>query len=96
MPCSSCVDKIQENLIQNGILKSNIHISYETGTVIVNTDQPSSLISNYIEKTGMKAVLKGYGSATSRTILLFNLYYSNNNVFCFIEVTKTWALLLLY
>lgn len=89
MTSSSCVDKIQENLIQNGILKSNIHISYETGTVIVNTDQPSFLISNYIEKTGMKAVLKGYGSATSKTIFLSNLYYNNNNIFGFIKVTKT-------
>uniref|UniRef100_A0A2S2NRQ3 Superoxide dismutase copper chaperone n=1 Tax=Schizaphis graminum TaxID=13262 RepID=A0A2S2NRQ3_SCHGA len=64
MSSPSCADKIQDQLSQNGISKSDIHISYETGTVIVTTDQPSSLILNSIEKTGIKAVLKGYGSAT--------------------------------
>lgn len=63
MSSSCCADKIQHQLSKNGISKSDIHISYETGTVIVTTDQPSSLILNSIEKTGIKAVLKGYGSA---------------------------------
>ncbi|CAI6365935.1 unnamed protein product [Macrosiphum euphorbiae] len=64
MSSPSCADKIQDQLSQNGISKSDIHISYETGIVTITTDQPSSLILNSIEKTGIKAVLKGYGSAT--------------------------------
>jgi len=73
MSCKSCVDKIQEQLNNDGISKSDIHISYETGTVTVNTNQPSSLVLNSIEKTGMKAVLKGYGSATCK-IIYFNCF----------------------
>jgi len=68
MACKSCAAKIQEQLNNDGILKSDIYISYETGTVTVNTNPPSSLVLNSIEKTGMKAVLKGYGSATCKTI----------------------------
>lgn len=67
MSCLSCVDKIQEQLSNNGISKSNISISYENSTVTVITDQPSSIILNSIEKTGFRAVLKGYGSATRKT-----------------------------
>lgn len=67
MSNESCVDKLQEQLSHNGVSKSDIHVSYEIGTVTVNTNQPSSLILNSIEKTGMKAVLKGYGSATRKT-----------------------------
>lgn len=58
-----CADKILEQLNQNGISKSDINISFENGTVTVNTDQPSSVILDSIEKIGFKAVLKGYGSA---------------------------------
>lgn len=64
MASLSCANKILSELNQNGISKSDIHISYETGIVTVNSDQPSSLIQNAIEKTGSKAVLKGCGSAT--------------------------------
>lgn len=66
MSSTYCIDKILKQLNQNGISNSNIHISYETGTVTVTTDQPSSVVLNSIEKTGMKAVLKGYGSATRK------------------------------
>lgn len=66
MPSLSSVDKIQEKLKENGVLKSDIHVSYETGTVIVNTDQPSSIILDAIENTGTKAVLKGLGSSTCK------------------------------
>lgn len=70
MSDKSCVDKIQKQLVHNGISNSDIHISYETGTVTVNTNQPSSNILNVIEETGMKSVLKGYGSATRKVIYL--------------------------
>jgi len=75
MSSPSCADKIQDQLSQNGISKSNINISYETGTVTVTTDQPSSLILNSIEKTGIKAVLKGYGSATCKNYIIQSLFY---------------------
>lgn len=68
----SSANKILSELSQNGISKSDIHISYETGIVTVNSDQPSSLILNAIEKTGSKAVLKGCGSAIRKNYL-FNL-----------------------
>jgi len=66
-----CADKILKQLVQNGISKSDIHISYETETITIKTDQPSSIILNSIEKTGVKAVLKGYGSATRMIIMFF-------------------------
>lgn len=69
MTSVSCANKIQEQLIHKGIPKSDINISYETGIVTVNTNQPSSLILNSIEQTGIKAVLKGYGSATRMAII---------------------------
>lgn len=75
MSSPSCADKIQDRLIQNGISKSDIHISYETGIVTIATDQPSSLILNSIEKTGMKAVLKGYGSTTCKNYFVQSLLY---------------------
>lgn len=75
MSCSSCADKILDQLNQNGISKSNINISYKSGTVTVNTDQPSSVILNAIEKTGSKAVLKGYGSATRKKWFFFFQYF---------------------
>jgi len=75
MSSPSCADKIQDQLSQNGISKSDIHISYEAGTVTVTTDQPSSLILNSIEETGIKAVLKGYGSATCKNYI-FSLYFT--------------------
>lgn len=72
MSSLSCADKVLDQLNQNGIPKSDIHISYKTGTVIVNTDLPSSLIQDAIEKTGNKAVLKGYGSGTCKMINFYN------------------------
>lgn len=73
MLSSLCANKILNELNQNGISKSDIHVSYETGIVTVNTDQPSSLILNAIEKTGSKAVLKGYGSASKQYVI--NIYF---------------------
>ncbi|XP_025410506.1 copper chaperone for superoxide dismutase isoform X3 [Sipha flava] len=60
---SLCADKVLDKLNQNGISKSDVQICYKTGTVIVKSDLPSSLILNAIEKSGYKAVLKGYGSS---------------------------------
>jgi len=78
MSSPSSADKIIDQLNQNGISKSDIHISYGTGIVTVTTDQPSSLILNSIEQTGMKAVLKGYGSSTckesSRSVFILHSY----------------------
>jgi len=77
MSSPSSADKIIDQLSQNGISKSDIHVSYGTGIVTVTTDQPSSLVLNSIEKTGMKAVLKGYGSSTCKesSHSVFILYY---------------------
>ncbi|VVC34861.1 Hypothetical protein CINCED_3A023159 [Cinara cedri] len=76
MSSLSCTNKILEQLNKNGISKSDIHISYETGTVTVCTNQPSSVILDSIEKTGIKAVLKGYGSATRKKILSYYPIFS--------------------
>lgn len=74
MSSLSCADKVLDQLNQNGISKSDVRISYETGTVIVSTDLPSSLVLDAIEKTGNKAVLKGYGSGTRKSINFHSLY----------------------
>lgn len=74
MSCLSDTDKIYEQLNQNGIPKSDINISFEKGTVTVNTDQPSSVVLDSIEKTGSKAVLKGYGSAARKIITFFMIF----------------------
>lgn len=89
MPSLSYSDKIQKQLNENGISNSDILVSYETGTVIVNTNLPSSVILNSIEKTGTKAVLKGYGSTTRKILIFFNsylciLYINNMHLFVFI------------
>ncbi|XP_075226305.1 copper chaperone for superoxide dismutase [Lycorma delicatula] len=61
MTCESCVNKIKNAVEQlNGVEK--VDISLEKGTVVIQSNLPSSLIQNKIESTGRKAVLKGYGS----------------------------------
>lgn len=77
MSSTLCANKILEQLKQNGISKSDIHISYETGTVTVTTNQQSSVVLDSIEKTGMKAVLKGYGSATRKRLCLILIIFYN-------------------
>lgn len=61
MTCERCERKVRNAL---GDLKEieNLSISVENGTVLVETSLPSSIIQDRIESTGMKAVLKGFGS----------------------------------
>lgn len=81
MSSLSCANKIVNQLNQNGVSKSDINISYETGTIIINTDQPSHLILNAIEKTGTKAVLKGCGSAIRKNLINFCFILKNAYVY---------------
>nr|XP_050856597.1 copper chaperone for superoxide dismutase isoform X4 [Vespula vulgaris] len=60
MTCQKCVNTVRESLLDlNGI--ENLDISLERGTVVVETNLPFTLIQEKIEKSGKKAVLKGYG-----------------------------------
>jgi len=60
MTCDSCVSKIRNALgTADGI--TNLEINLEQKTVVVETTLPSSIVQSHIE-TGMRAILKGYGS----------------------------------
>lgn len=60
MTCQKCVNTVRESLLDlNGI--ENLDVSLERGTVVVETNLPFTLIQEKIEKSGKKAVLKGYG-----------------------------------
>lgn len=65
MTCDKCVNKIKSALNNLEGIK-RIDVSLESGTVIVETELPSSVIQDTIESTGRKAVLKGYGSGKSK------------------------------
>ncbi|XP_011632900.1 copper chaperone for superoxide dismutase-like, partial [Pogonomyrmex barbatus] len=60
MTCEKCVNAISKSIADlEGV--QNIDISLERGTVILETNLPSSVIQERIERTGRRAVLKGYG-----------------------------------
>lgn len=80
MTCQKCVNSVRKSLIElNGI--NNIDVSLERGTVVVETNLPFTLIQEKIEKTGKKAVLKGYGenSYSAVSMLGGNSGYSISN-----------------
>lgn len=64
MTCEKCVQAVKNSLSNiDGI--QNIDISLETGTVIVDSSLPYSVIQQKIENSGRRAVLKGYGGKKS-------------------------------
>ncbi|XP_012142350.1 copper chaperone for superoxide dismutase isoform X1 [Megachile rotundata] len=69
MTCQNCVETVRKSLTGvNGI--DNIDISLEKGNVVVETSLPYSVIQEKIEKSGKKAVLKGYGDNSSAVAML--------------------------
>ncbi|XP_063992840.1 copper chaperone for superoxide dismutase [Diachasmimorpha longicaudata] len=63
MTCQNCVKKVEESL---GKLKGiqGVDVSLERGTVVVQTHLPYSEVQETIEKSGKRAVLKGYGDGS--------------------------------
>ncbi|CAH1402053.1 unnamed protein product [Nezara viridula] len=60
MKCHSCVEKIKASLKDvEGI--TGVEVSYDKGTVLVESSLPSSVIQQILESNGNTAVLKGYG-----------------------------------
>ncbi|RLU22631.1 hypothetical protein DMN91_004909 [Ooceraea biroi] len=80
MTCERCVNAISKSLADlEGI--RNIDISLDRGTVIVESDLSYSVIQERIEKTGRRAVLKGYGDGSSAVSMLGgNSGYSIGNL----------------
>ncbi|KAL6254179.1 hypothetical protein P5V15_014802 [Pogonomyrmex californicus] len=69
MTCEKCVNAISKSIADlEGV--QNIDISLERGTVILETNLPSSVIQERIERTGRRAVLKGYGGELSAVSML--------------------------
>ncbi|XP_022197059.2 copper chaperone for superoxide dismutase [Nilaparvata lugens] len=62
MTCESCERKVR-NALRDLKEIEKLTISVDNGTVLVETSLPSSIIQDRIESTGMKAVLKGFGSS---------------------------------
>lgn len=91
MTCQKCVNTVRESLLDlNGI--ENLDISLERGTVVVETNLPFTLIQEKIEKSGKKAVLKGYGenSYSAVSMLGGNSGYSvSNNIKGVIRFVQT-------
>ncbi|KAI4481561.1 hypothetical protein M0802_013938 [Mischocyttarus mexicanus] len=80
MTCQKCVNAVRESLSELNDIK-NLDISLERNTVVVETSHPFTLIQEKIEKTGKKAVLKGYGdnSYSAVSMLGGNSGYSVSN-----------------
>ncbi|XP_043268344.1 copper chaperone for superoxide dismutase isoform X2 [Venturia canescens] len=69
MTCEKCVNAIKSSLSGlEGI--NNIDISLDRGTVVVDSNLPYSVIQEKIEKSGRRAVLKGYGDSVSAVSML--------------------------
>uniref|UniRef100_A0A2R5LIR2 Superoxide dismutase copper chaperone n=1 Tax=Ornithodoros turicata TaxID=34597 RepID=A0A2R5LIR2_9ACAR len=60
MTCNSCASKVQQSLETIGVKKFDIDVQNQS--VVVDTDIPFAKVLGAIQATGMKAVLKGYGS----------------------------------
>ena len=79
MTCQKCVNAVRNSLTSLSGIES-IDISLEKGNVVVETSLPYSVIQEEIEKSGKKAVLKGYGDNTSAVAMLGgNSGYSVSN-----------------
>lgn len=60
MKCPSCAEKIKASLKDvEGV--TGFEVSFEKGTVLVESSLPSSVIQQKLESNGNTAVLKGYG-----------------------------------
>ncbi|XP_015191274.1 PREDICTED: copper chaperone for superoxide dismutase-like isoform X2 [Polistes dominula] len=91
MTCQKCVNAVQESLSDLNDIQ-NLNISLERGTVVVETNLPFTLIQEKIEKSGKKAVLKGYGenSFSAVSMLGGNSGYSiSNNIKGVIRFVQT-------
>nr|UYG55613.1 superoxide dismutase 1 [Geocoris pallidipennis] len=60
MKCKSCSEKI-EKALKNLDGVSNVEVSFEKGSVVIESKLSSSVVQRAIESTGCIAVLKGYG-----------------------------------
>uniref|UniRef100_A0A8D9DZY6 Copper chaperone for superoxide dismutase n=1 Tax=Cacopsylla melanoneura TaxID=428564 RepID=A0A8D9DZY6_9HEMI len=80
MSCDSCVQKVKQALSGlEGISKMDIDLA--SGTVMVDSELPQSIIKDKIETTGMRAVLKGYGQLGAAVAMLGgNTGFSAGNV----------------
>lgn len=61
LTCSSCEVKVRQSLEDIGVRKVDIDV--EKQTVVVDTHIPVAKVTEAIQSTGKKAVLKGYGSS---------------------------------
>ncbi|XP_066602597.1 copper chaperone for superoxide dismutase-like [Prorops nasuta] len=69
MTCQNCVNIIEGSLKNcDGI--SHMDISLEKGSVVVETNLPYYIVQERIEKTGKKAVLKGYGGTNNSAVAM--------------------------
>ncbi|KAF6204931.1 hypothetical protein GE061_019096 [Apolygus lucorum] len=65
MTCNNCVEAISSKLKSiDGI--DHFEIDLDKGTVLVETELPSSFVHEQIESTGRLAVINGYGSKLNR------------------------------
>lgn len=65
MTCDGCANKVKSAL---GPLKgiSSLQIDVENNSVVIETTLPSTVVQSRLETTGLKTVLKGYGSVTGK------------------------------
>ncbi|XP_074651179.1 copper chaperone for superoxide dismutase-like [Tubulanus polymorphus] len=68
MTCNSCVSAIKSVLTKNGINETDFTVDLEKELVVVETELPSDTIKSVIEETGRRAVIKGLGGSTGKSL----------------------------
>ncbi|KAL0133544.1 hypothetical protein PUN28_000935 [Cardiocondyla obscurior] len=85
-----CIDEISKSIADlDGV--HDLTISLDTDRVTLRTSLPHSIIQEKIEKTGRKAVLKGYGEGLSAVALIGGNsgYNFGNQIFGIIRLAET-------
>lgn len=88
--CEKCVESVRNSLTSVKGIK-NVDVSLKTGSVIVETSLPYSVVQEQIEKVGKKAVLKGYGASASAVSMLGGTsgYSVNKNIMGVVRFAQT-------
>ncbi|XP_057309368.1 copper chaperone for superoxide dismutase-like isoform X2 [Hydractinia symbiolongicarpus] len=80
MTCGSCKEKVKESL-QNIQGIESLSIDVDKQSVIIKTTQPSTVIQEAIERTGMLAVLRGQGQGSTHLGAAISILKQNERIF---------------
>lgn len=87
MTCDSCVNAVKKSLANvDGIEKVDINL--KTGAVVVDTHLTTEEVQKYLERSGRKAVVKGYAGQQAGVAILDTGVPSIKGVIRFIQINN--------